>query len=251
MKLSPINLFIWQSIAHVATMYWLFSDYFSIHGLIFVTIVYFLMGCIGMSVVYHRLLTHKSFTTLPIIEYIGTIFATLGLTGSSLTWTAAHRQHHSNADRTNDPHSPNILGYMKAQWGSMFSPINIKRSPVINSKFHRIVHRYYFLINFTYGILLYILGGLYAVLTFYLVPACILWNAGSLINTVCHTKFLGYQRYKVGDYSVNNPFLGILMWGEGWHNNHHRFQNRPNIGEKWYEIDIGYWIIKFIRNNNA
>jgi stearoyl-CoA desaturase (delta-9 desaturase) len=37
------------------------------------------------------------------------------------------------------------------------------------------------------------------------------------------------------------------MWGEGWHNNHHRFQSRANIGEKWYEIDIGYQIIKMVK----
>jgi stearoyl-CoA desaturase (delta-9 desaturase) len=40
------------------------------------------------------------------------------------------------------------------------------------------------------------------------------------------------------------------MWGEGWHNNHHRFQSRPNIGERWYEIDIGYYLIKLIKNEN-
>lgn len=248
MKLSPVNLFIWQLIAHMATIYWFFSDYFSLIGLFLVLFVYFLTGCIGMSMVYHRLLTHKSFTTKRIFEYIGTIFATVGLTGSSLSWTATHRQHHANADKKHDPHSPLVLGYIKAQWLSMFSPINIKRSPVIGSKFHRFMHRNYFYINFSYGVCLYLIGGLYALLTFYLVPACVLWNAGSFINTICHTKFLGYQRYKVGDQSVNNPLLGIVMWGEGWHNNHHRFQSRPNMGEKWYEIDIGYYIIKLIRN---
>jgi stearoyl-CoA desaturase (delta-9 desaturase) len=94
---------------------------------------------------------------------------------------------------------------------------------------------------------MFALGGTWALMTLYIVPAVVLWNAGSLINTVCHTPFLGYRRYKVPDNSTNNPVLGLLMWGEGWHNNHHRFQSRANIGERWYEIDIGYYIIKLIK----
>lgn len=247
MRLTPNFLFIFQTIAHIATIYWIISGYLTLNNLLLVLLVYFFTGCIGMSITYHRLLTHKSFKTYKIFEYLGTFFATLGLTGSSISWTAAHRQHHVRADKVNDPHSPKILGYFTAQWLSMYSKININRSPVIKSSFHQFFHRYYVQINLSYGFMLYILGGFWAVLTLYLVPACVLWNAGSLINTVCHTKFLGYKPYNTNDNSVNNPFLGIFMWGEGWHNNHHKFQNRPNLGEKWYEIDIGYYLIKLIK----
>ena len=200
-----------------------------------------------MSITYHRLLTHKSFKTNKFFEYFGTLCATLGLTGSSITWTAAHRQHHINADRINDPHSPLILGYFKAQWLSMNSPINIIKSPVIADSFHRFTHRYYIVLNLVWCTILYYIGGQWAILTLYLVPAAVLWNAGSLINTICHTKILGYRNYSTPDCSVNNPILGIFMWGEGWHNNHHRFQNRSKIGEKWWELDIGYWIIRLIK----
>lgn len=200
-----------------------------------------------MSVTYHRFLTHRSFKTYTWFEIFGTLCGTIGLTGSSLSWTAVHRKHHTKADKVGDPHSPNVLGYFYAQWLSMFSNVQITKSPVIRNKFHRIVHNYYFIINICYGILLYIIGGMWAVLTFWLVPACLLWNAGSLINTVCHTSWLGYKRYNTGDRSVNNPVLGLLMWGEGWHNNHHRHQNKPNIGEKWYELDIGYLIIRLVK----
>lgn len=247
MKLNPNTLFFLQVVAHIATMYWVFSEYFNLFSVSLVFFVYFLTGCLGMSITYHRLLTHRSFKTFKVFEILGTFLATVGLTGSSLSWTAAHRQHHSNADRQGDPHSPNILGYVKAQWLSMFSTVDLKRSPVLRSKIHQFFHRYYIHINLGYAVILYLIGNFYAVLIFYLVPACILWNAGSLINTVCHSKLLGYRRYEVPDKSVNNPILGVLMWGEGWHNNHHRFQNRPNIGERWYEIDIGYYIIKLCR----
>lgn len=246
MRLTPIKLFVAQLIAHLATIFYLFN-YFTLTNIFFIFLVYFFTGCIGMSVTYHRLLTHKSFKTSKFFEKFGTLCATIGLTGSSLSWTAIHRKHHKNADRKGDPHSPNIIGYLRSQWLSMFSNANVLYSPVIGDKFHHWVHRHYFNINLTWGFFLFLCGGLWAVLTFWLVPACVLWNAGSLINTVCHTPFLGYKNYKILDKSVNNPILGICMWGEGWHNNHHRFQNRANIGERWYEIDIGYWVIKILR----
>lgn len=249
MQLTSTKLFIAQIFAHIATVYWLF-EYFTPIAAFYAFTVYFFTGCLGMSIAYHRLLTHRSFACSKFIETLFTLFATLGLTGSSITWTAAHRQHHSNADKKLDPHSPSILGYLRAQWGSMYSRVNIRRSPVVASPLHQFFHRYYFHINIIWAAILYATGGLFALTTFYLVPACILWNAGSLINTVCHTKWLGYRRYNTPDRSVNNPLLGILMWGEGWHNNHHRYQSRSNIGERWWEVDIGWWIIKAVGRKN-
>lgn len=246
MQLTAKKLFIAQVLAHIATIYWFFQ-YSTPVNAFYVLLVYFFTGCLGMSVAYHRLLTHRSFTCSRLIEALFTVFATIGLTGSSITWTAAHRQHHRNADKMHDPHSPSILGYLRAQWGSMYSAVNIRRSPVVGVPLHQFLHRYYLHINVIWGLVLYAIGGLFALTTFYLVPACILWNAGSLINTVCHTRWLGYRRYNTPDYSVNNPLLGVLMWGEGWHNNHHRHQGSPRIGRHWWEVDIGWWIIKLVR----
>jgi stearoyl-CoA desaturase (delta-9 desaturase) len=246
MMLTPFKLLLIQGIAHLATILWLFSGP-SFYDFIIVFSVYFVMGCLGMSVGYHRLLTHRSFKTSKIVEILLTIFATIGMTGSSISWTAAHRKHHASTDKRGDPHSPLVLGYFRAQFLSMFSEIDIKRSPLIRDRFHKYIHRHYILLNISYSFLLFLFLDLNGMIIFHLAPAVILWNAGSLINTVCHTKWLGYVNHKVNDNSVNNPLLGIFMWGEGWHNNHHRYQNRPRIGEKWWELDIGWLIIILIR----
>jgi stearoyl-CoA desaturase (delta-9 desaturase) len=248
MLLTAKKLFILQIIAHLAAIYWLWQGP-SIGDALTVFAVYFFTGGIGMSVTYHRLLTHRSFKTTKFFEYFGTLCATLGLTGSSITWTATHRSHHANADREGDPHSPKILGYIPAQFLSMFSKINIRRSPVLRDNVHQLFHQYYIHINLVYALIVTSLFGTWGLLNLYLVPACVLWNAGSFINTINHTRWLGYRRYNVPDNSTNNPLLGVFMWGEGWHNNHHRFQSRANIGERWYEIDIGYYIIKLIRTS--
>lgn len=246
MTLTSRKLFILQCIAHASLLFWLWNGP-GLKEAFTVFAVYFFTGCVGMSVTFHRLLTHRSFVTSKWFEYFGTFCATIGLTGSSITWTAAHRQHHASADKPKDPHSPVILGYFRAQWLSMFSPINMHKSPVIRDRVHQLFHKHYLEINLLYAGVVFAVFGVWGLLNLYLVPAAVLWNAGSLINTICHTTWLGYRRYNVPDKSTNNPVLGLLMWGEGWHNNHHRFQNRPNIGEKWYEIDIGYYLIKLLK----
>ena len=96
MLLSAKKLFILQIIAHITLLFWLFQVP-TWTDVLTVFIVYFFTGCIGMSVTYHRLLTHRSFRTSKFFEYLGTFFASIGLTGSSITWTAAHRQHHATA----------------------------------------------------------------------------------------------------------------------------------------------------------
>jgi fatty-acid desaturase len=76
----------------------------------------------------------------------------------------------------------------------------------------------------------------------YLFPAAILWNMGSFINTFTH--MFGYRNYNSNDYSTNITWLGYLMFGEGWHNNHHAKPNNWNFKLKWWEFDLGAWFIK-------
>lgn len=245
LNITPTKQFLALLVAHFATIYWVL-EYFSLNNFIIIIIVYFITGCFGMTMTFHRLLTHRSWQAPKWWEYLGTFCGTIGLQGSSLAWTCAHRLHHIKSDKEGDPHSPSKLGFFRAHFLSMYSPIDIRKSPVIKSKFHIFFHRYYFHINILWAVLLYIIGGVYAVLHFWLVPAVVLWHAGNTINTFCHSRWFGTKPYATTDLSVNNPIMGIIMWGEGWHNNHHRFQNRPNIGEKWWQIDIGYYFIKIL-----
>jgi fatty-acid desaturase len=247
-KLTPISLFIAQLTSHLAAVYW-FTAYFNWPDFGLVWFVYFLTGCLGVTCVYHRLLTHRSYQCTSWFEHAGTLFATLGLVGSSLSWTASHRLHHAKADKIGDPHSPKVLGFVRAQWLSMFSPTDIRRSPVLGSRFHLWCHKNYWTINLSYTVFLYFLGGFNCVMIFHLVPAAILWNAGSLVNTVCHTRWLGSRPNKTNDNSVNNFVLGPIVWGEGWHNNHHADQRDWRIGRCWWQIDAGSIIIKMVKNN--
>jgi stearoyl-CoA desaturase (delta-9 desaturase) len=119
---------------------------------------------------------------------------------------------------------------------------------ILRDPFHVFVHRHYAYIHGFIFLTFLILGGVHATALYYLAPAAVLWNLGSLVNTLCHSRF-GYRNHELSDdLSKNNFILGFLVWGEGWHNNHHKFPIRAKYGEKWWEVDISYLIIKLIRS---
>lgn len=206
--------------------------------------IYFLTGCLGMSMTYHRLLAHNSWKAPRWFEWFGTLCATLGLTGSSLAWCSVHREHHQKADTEADPHSPLHRKWYEVQFFSMFYPPKMKfMSQKLTDPFHRFLHNYYFPINCGYSGFLFFLDP-FAVIYAHLFPAAILWNSGSAVNTWGH--LFGYRNFKTNDSSKNNLILALLSWGEGWHNNHHYQSEKPYFGTKWYEVDIAGALILFI-----
>lgn len=243
-------LFVAQIIAHLGLIYGLF--YFSFYEWLIVLSIYFLTGCIGMSITFHRLLSHNSFKPFKSFEIIGTCLASYGLVGSSIAWVNNHRAHHRFADTAKDPHSPMFLGYFRVQWLSMFSSTKklIFVKQLRRDKFHIFMHRNYFTIHLIIFTSLLMLTGVHGACLYYLAPAAILWNFGSFINTICHSMF-GYKNYAVRDTSKNNLLLGIFMWGEGYHNNHHAHPASAKYGHKWWEIDISWMIIKRISSSQV
>lgn len=237
---SPTFLFVSQIFAHLALIFLIFSGSTLEWSICFG--VYFLTGCFGMSMTYHRLLSHKSWRAPQWFKWLGALLGTIGLTGSALAWVAIHRQHHANPDKPKDPHSPNVHTWWNVQFFSMYYRPNLRFvKDLLKDKFIIGCHRHYLSIQFAYIGLLFIADPK-AVIYAYLAPAAILWHGGSLINTIGHKW--GYRNFSIADKSVNNPLLGFLMWGEGWHNNHHAKPNSKSFKIKFWEIDISYLFIK-------
>lgn len=238
-----VVLILLQSIAHIALIVFLFT--FSFSQLFICLVVYFLTGSIGMSMTYHRYLSHRSWDQPRWIEILGTFFGTIGLTGSSIAWCSIHREHHQKVDTYKDPHSPVFQPWWRVQFFSMTKKPKLRLvKDLIDDPLHRFFHRYYLSVNIGYSITLLVVLGPSAVLYAHLAPAAILWNAGSAVNTVGH--LYGYRSYETKDKSRNNLFLAIITWGEGWHNNHHRFPKRSYYGDKWYELDVTGLTIQMI-----
>lgn len=235
-------LLAFQIAAHLAFFYQL--CYGSLYYWSVSFLVYFITGCLGMTMTYHRLLSHQSWKSPRWFEIAGTLCGTYGLTGSSIAWVAIHREHHHHTDNENDPHSPRHKGFVRVQWLSMFERTNPRYAMhLIRDRFHAWLHQHYFLLHLAIALIWYLIDPRLLV-SCYLVPAAILWNAGSFINTLTH--MVGYRNYDTKDDSTNIWWLGYLMWGEGWHNNHHNRPNQSKFGEKWWELDVAYWLITII-----
>jgi fatty-acid desaturase len=205
--------------------------------------VYFLTMCFGMSMTYHRLLSHQSWHAPKWFRAVGLFLGTYGITGSSITWVAIHRQHHEHTDDKKDPHSPLQSHWLKVQFMSMLPTPNILKyaKDLSVDPLQKIFHRYYWQIHLSIVAALFFIDP-FAIVYAYLFPAAILWNMGSAINTMGHMQ--GYRNFDTKDSSKNNILLGYLTCGEGWHNNHHKNPRKANYGEKPWEFDLAGIFIK-------
>ncbi len=233
----------------VLSIFGIVSYGFSFSTLLLVILGYFIYGCLGIVVTFHRLLTHNSYTTHPLLVRIFSFFGCFAMTGSPLAWANIHINHHLYSDKPQDPHSPLndglrifVLNYKVADKTSHLRYL-------VKDSFQQFLHRYYFLLLLSYGLLMYLLGGLYLLVFFYLMPAIITAIMSNVVNYVGHKPewFGGYRTYNLRDQSTNNWLWAIPSWGESWHNNHHRFPKRYTFGEHWYQLDISGLVIRLIK----
>ncbi len=224
-------------------------------------IFFYLWYGLGITIGYHRLLSHRSYKCKKIFEYFCIFGGYLAYQGSPIWWTAMHRAHHKHADTALDPHSP-AFGFWKAYAGwilphtTVYPPhINPKlqckdlfRDPVYvwleqGSKLRQAIA-----LNILIAILFHstttaILGwqvGLAGMLASYAV-----FTVPLILNTCCHIPKLGYKGFPSDDDSVNVWWLGILALGEGWHNNHHAYPGSSRSGLRPYEIDLSWMVVRF------
>jgi stearoyl-CoA desaturase (delta-9 desaturase) len=77
------------------------------------------------------------------------------------------------------------------------------------------------------------------------ISTILVYHATFFINSLSH--LIGKRRYATDDDSRNNLVLALITLGEGWHNNHHHYQSSANQGFFWWEIDISYYGIRFLK----
>lgn len=223
----------------------------------------------GITVGFHRLLTHSSFETYRPIRAFFMICGALSIEGSPLIWCAVHRKHHQRSDQPGDPHSPHLHGnsfiqrvkgfwYAHSGWlftGNWAYPDLQKYVPdLLKDKLLVAVDKMYYLwvlaslaiptilagvvtMSWKGALLGFIWGGLARVFLCHHIT----WS----VNSVCHV--FGRRPYETGDLSTNNALFGVLAWGEGWHNNHHAFPTSARHGLKWYQFDMSWMLIKVMK----
>jgi fatty-acid desaturase len=245
---SPLLFF--QILTHLSIIPMIM--YASTFDWIMAIVMYYLIGCWGIAITYHRLISHRSFKSPAWFTIIGLILGTLGGVGSTIQWICQHREHHAYADTDKDPHSP--AGGIKTFIKMHFMPMLIQSSPryvidLLRDPLHKKFHEYYWHINFVYVAILLCVDP-FAIVYAYLFPAFLLWHAIASLGTFAHTNGFGYRSTSTKDNSHNLWFLGYMAFGEGWHNNHHAKASDWQFGKKWWEFDLSACIIRLVKQNH-
>ncbi|CAB4278285.1 unnamed protein product [Prunus armeniaca] len=157
--------------------------------------------------------------------------------GSPIEWVSTHRYHHQFTDTKKDPHSP-LMGF----W---FSHIGWIMNHSFRQPYYRFLHRTYLLHSALLGVLLYVIGGLPYLVWGMGVRTVIVYHITFSVNSIGHTW--GKQVWHTGDLSRNNWLVALTTFGEGWHNNHHAFDYSARQGLEWWQIDITWYLIRFLQ----
>ena len=213
----------------------------------------------GITVGFHRMLTHRSFRTHKPTEYLFAMLGSMAVQGSVIAWVADHRKHHAHTDVEGDPHSPHVGhgdglggvlgGLWHAHTGWLLSEqgrADWKRyaPDLYEDQGMRRINRYF--------VPLVVLGLAIPTLAGYLLTGTLLGAATGLlwgglvriffvhhvtwsVNSVCH--FLGSRRFEVEDQSTNVFWLALPSLGESWHHNHHAFPRSAVHGLRRWELD--------------
>jgi stearoyl-CoA desaturase (delta-9 desaturase) len=217
-----------------------------------------LWGCshflraIGLTLVFHRYLAHRAFQMNRVVRFVWAFLGTAAMQKGPLWWAGHHIDHHKYADREGDPHSPLVSGFYYAHIGWFLNDARHDRldrtNPVVRDFSPvpelRWLDRYYAVPPMLWAAGMYALGGLPWLAWGFCLPTVTLAHATFAINTVNH--LFGSRRFDTPDESRNNLFTAIFAAGEGWHNNHHRYQRAARNGFYWWELDPTYGVIRIM-----
>ena len=213
-------------------------------------VMQFVTGLFGVTLCYHRLLTHRSFSVPKWLEYVLTVCGSLALQGGPAKWVSTHRVHHAFSDRPQDPHSPN-RGFWWAHMLWLFAYDEVLDHPtkflryvpeLARDKVHMSIEKTMVLQSVLLGTLLFALGGLPWLVWGLFFRTTFVYHATWLVNSAAH--LWGYQTYDTNEGSRNNWWVALLSYGEGWHNNHHAYLSSAAHGLRWWEFDITYVVIR-------
>ena len=231
---AALFTFSWRAAAVAAFLYW-------------VTI------CLGISMGYHRLHTHRSYRVPVGLEYFFAVCGSLTLQGGPISWVATHRIHHQKSDLPGDPHSPRDGGWWAHVGWIMFGEANhnatekmAKYAPdLAKHRFYVWLNDYHWIPMVVTGLLLLALGGLPIMLWGIFLRVVIGLHATWLVNSATH--LWGSRRFATHDDSRNSWWVALLTFGEGWHNNHHAHPASARHGLAWYEFDPSWLQIRMLK----
>jgi stearoyl-CoA desaturase (Delta-9 desaturase) len=225
-----------------------------------IAVAMYLLTAIGITVGFHRLLTHRSFQTSKPLEYAFAVLGSMAVQGPVISWVADHRKHHAHTDAEGDPHSPHV-GHGEGMRGVLAGLWHAHSGWLMSSQGRADWRRYapdlyedpgmraiarnfatLVLISLAlpaligYAVTGTVAGAATALLWGGLVRIFFVHHVTWSVNSVCH--FFGSRRFDTSDRSTNVFWLAIPSLGESWHHNHHAFPRSAVHGLRRHEVDI-------------
>ncbi|XP_022144458.1 palmitoyl-monogalactosyldiacylglycerol delta-7 desaturase, chloroplastic-like [Momordica charantia] len=236
--------------------------------------LYFITGLFGLSISYHRNLSHKSFKLPKWFEYLLAYCGLHALQGDPIDWVSTHRYHHQFVDTERDPDSPTqglLFSYITWAFDSYaltkkvcpkyFSDFEEEERGIFvmarkhgrpnnvgdleKQAFYRFIHKTYLLHVIALAVILYVVGGIPFLIWGTFVRTVMLLHSTFMVSSICHKW--GHQQWGNTGLSKNNWWMTFISFGENWHNNHHAFEYSARIGFEWWQIDFGWYIILFLK----
>ncbi|WP_340600295.1 acyl-CoA desaturase [Acinetobacter sp. HZNU-JH01] len=244
---------------HVACLavFWVGVSWFAVVFMLF----FYLIRMFAITAFFHRYLSHKTFQTSRIVQFIFILIGTMSAQRGPLWWAAHHRYHHRYTDTAQDPHS-STHGFWYSHIGWFLNDQNFAiRKEVVRDwlKYPELVwlDRFSLPVVLLTAASIYGLGewlaaayphlatsGLQLLVWGFVISTVLLIHATLCINSMAH--LYGRRDFETSDNSRNNFILSIITLGEGWHNNHHFYAGSVRQGFYWWQIDITYYLLKIM-----
>jgi stearoyl-CoA desaturase (delta-9 desaturase) len=231
-----------------------------------VLVGFYVVCAFGTTIGFHRYFTHKGFEARAPVKASLAILGCMTMQGPLTQWVTDHRKHHALSDKPGDPHSPHVghgdgvlgvvRGFVHAHVGWMFTNMGMEQGlaygkDLYEDRLVRLIDRLYLLwVVLTLGLpfaIGYGVGGtwergLETMVWGGLLRIFLYQHATFSVNSICH--MFGRQDYRSRDEARNNWLVALLVFGEGWHNNHHAFPASARHGLHRFQLDVSWWVIR-------
>ena len=257
-KIANLSAVVVPFAATVAAVVLLWNDLVGLSDLAMMGALYVLTG-LGVTVGFHRLLTHRSFRTSKPLEYAFAVLGSMAVQGPVIGWVADHRKHHAHTDVEGDPHSPHVghghgvRGVLRGLWHAHAGWLMVEQGradwrryarDLYEDRGMRFLSRHFVALVVVslavpalagYALSGSVAGAATGLLWAGLVRIFLVHHVTWSVNSICH--FLGRRRFETDDESRNVFWLALPSFGESWHHNHHAFPRSAVHGLRRWELD--------------
>lgn len=217
--------------------------------------MFYVIRMFGITGAYHRYFAHKTYKTSRPFQFVLAWIGCSSLQKGPLWWAGHHRMHHRHSDTEDDVHSPITKTIWDAHVGWILKEENdVTHWHVLKdwTKYPELLwlNTWHWVPGILLGVATYFISlalggtGWGGVVVGFVLSTVLLYHGTFTINSLAH--LYGSRRYETTDRSRNNFWLALITLGEGWHNNHHHYQNATRQGFYWWEIDITYYGLKMM-----